>query len=370
MTTYARKRTFLPDAPATLPTPTITSQPHSTPTAHHATHTDSILAFFKPLPPAQSSSHSDPPRKKSRLLTQTTIDLGGDPRRTCPKCNMQYLPAAPADVKTHLRFCARATAASSDAIIGVAVGVHEVDGAKVVKRGTTSMSTRMRMIAALQRHGQVRGKVKGQRESHGNEQAYILEISRRSSAAARSLAERLLAVAEEELGAVRVTREALWSMHEIQEGEKFDAFKAYVYVVGGHAVGLCLAQRVWRARRVACPKPDEAKTRPSSTDQSDESRESAIAAFEIEDDLVDGVVMGVSRIWIARDLRRYGLAGELLDAARKCFVLGRPLKQEETAFSQPTESGLRLARKWYGNQSGWLVYDERCEEDRSQSRAQ
>jgi len=26
------------------------------------------------------------------------------------------------------------------------------------------------------------------------------------------------------------------------------------------------------------------------------------------------------------------------------------------AFSQPTESGARLAREWFGMQSGWSVY--------------
>jgi hypothetical protein len=30
--------------------------------------------------------------------------------------------------------------------------------------------------------------------------------------------------------------------------------------------------------------------------------------------------------------------------------------KERVAFSQPTESGGNLARKWFGRQSGWHVY--------------
>ena len=32
------------------------------------------------------------------------------------------------------------------------------------------------------------------------------------------------------------------------------------------------------------------------------------------------------------------------------------LKQSDVAFSQPTESGARLARRWTGKAYGWLVY--------------
>jgi N-acetyltransferase len=35
-----------------------------------------------------------------------------------------------------------------------------------------------------------------------------------------------------------------------------------------------------------------------------------------------------------------------------------PIAMEMIAFSQPTESGARLARKWFGKESGWHVYAE------------
>jgi hypothetical protein len=33
-----------------------------------------------------------------------------------------------------------------------------------------------------------------------------------------------------------------------------------------------------------------------------------------------------------------------------------PMTKDQVAFSQPTDAGARLARKWTGKKYGWLVY--------------
>lgn len=57
-------------------------------------------------------------------------------------------------------------------------------------------------------------------------------------------------------------------------------------------------------------------------------------------------VMGVCRVWVAREWRRKGIAWKMLEAARGAFVYGMKVRRSEVAFSQPTESGGWLARAW------------------------
>lgn len=67
-------------------------------------------------------------------------------------------------------------------------------------------------------------------------------------------------------------------------------------------------------------------------------------------------ILGVSRIWTSSSHRKHGVASTLLHAAKSNFLYGMTISKEEMAFSQPTESGGKLARRWYGRDAGWLVY--------------
>jgi N-acetyltransferase len=67
-------------------------------------------------------------------------------------------------------------------------------------------------------------------------------------------------------------------------------------------------------------------------------------------------MMGISRIWVSKCARKQGIAKRLLRFAAKRFIYHFNIPKEQIAFSQPTESGTRLARKWFGKESGWLVY--------------
>ncbi|KAB8532553.1 hypothetical protein FH972_025498 [Carpinus fangiana] len=322
MATYARKRSFLPD---TDPIPSLsTSATSATATTTTQARTAGIHAFFKPLPPTAASIASPPPKKKPRLM-QTTIDLGGDPRKTCPRCGMQYLPAAPEDARAHSRFCARASAASDEARLGVEISAKEQGGGRVVRSSDAKSA-----------HGRFLDK-KTNRAGDS-----VVEISRRSGAAGRVAAERVLEVVEAQLGAVRIGREALWGeiitkvqQNAMEKEWKNDAFKVYLYVRKERCVGLCLAQKITRAKRVLEQKEATAG-------------QSGFSSIQTEETSISGVYMGISRIWVASGVRGVGIARELLDAACSEFLLGRVMKRYNVAFSQPTESGFRLARKWFG----------------------
>jgi N-acetyltransferase len=70
------------------------------------------------------------------------------------------------------------------------------------------------------------------------------------------------------------------------------------------------------------------------------------------------VLMGISRIWVSKQFRKKGLARTLLDCARGNFMYGLTVEKRQTAFSQPTESGGKLARRYFGCEAGWHVYME------------
>ncbi|KAJ1334424.1 hypothetical protein BSLG_007579 [Batrachochytrium salamandrivorans] len=67
-------------------------------------------------------------------------------------------------------------------------------------------------------------------------------------------------------------------------------------------------------------------------------------------------ICGISRIWVAREYRRKGVATRLLDAVRHRYILGTVLAREAIAFSQPSDSGGMLACSYLGQ--GYRVYLE------------
>lgn len=56
--------------------------------------------------------------------------------------------------------------------------------------------------------------------------------------------------------------------------------------------------------------------------------------------------LGISRIWVCKSQRRNGLATRLLECARKHAILGNEVRKWEMGWSQPTESGGLLARRY------------------------
>ncbi|KAK9244470.1 ESCO1/2 acetyl-transferase-domain-containing protein [Lipomyces tetrasporus] len=58
------------------------------------------------------------------------------------------------------------------------------------------------------------------------------------------------------------------------------------------------------------------------------------------------LIMGISRIYTVHSARRTGVARALLDAARRNFVYGLEVTKDRVGWSQPSESGGRVAMRW------------------------
>lgn len=61
-------------------------------------------------------------------------------------------------------------------------------------------------------------------------------------------------------------------------------------------------------------------------------------------------------MWTSNEHRKKGIATRMLDCVKADFLYGMTVGKEQIAFSQPTESGQNLARKWFRQEFGWLVY--------------
>lgn len=67
--------------------------------------------------------------------------------------------------------------------------------------------------------------------------------------------------------------------------------------------------------------------------------------------------LGISRIWVCRTQRNKGIATKLIEAARENTIYGKEFKKWEIAWSQPTDSGGKLASAYNGmiHKSGKLL---------------
>lgn len=68
-------------------------------------------------------------------------------------------------------------------------------------------------------------------------------------------------------------------------------------------------------------------------------------------------LVGISRIWVCKTERNKNIATKLLEAARENTIYGRKIEKWEIAWSQPTDSGGKLASKYNGirHKSGKLL---------------
>jgi hypothetical protein len=296
----------------------------------------------KPDPPAKeplserSQNVPNPvkqPPKKKRLV-QMQLDLVSEVSKMCKVCGMSYIPSHAEDAALHRKFHA--------------LNVGGVDISKT-------------MVERLKQN----------QVWSGGDRSFITVISRRDPPALRNKASEVLKVVNTELGAVPIPDEVLWSQTrnpiaalaqvqgqgETQKGplpkranvdhSTSDRFKAYLFVQGQKCVGACLAERIQEAFRVL--GQDDAAGQTGQHPDTDSSSISISAA-------TSPAILGISRIWTSNLHRKHGLATRLLDSARSDFLYGMTIDKPDVAFSQPTESGGNLARKWFGHRAGWLVY--------------
>ncbi|KAI9710542.1 MAG: hypothetical protein M1820_002678 [Bogoriella megaspora] len=270
------------------------------------------------------------PAKRPKRLVQTQIDLCGPIQKVCKICGMQYVPSNSEDSKMHKDF-------------------HNMS-----MNGTRMSKTFM-------------DAVEPQKLAQGDSGQAIITVGRNDSRVVRSRAQEILHFANVELGALQIEEQSLWGQRILvtmpdedddarsvgqvsNQGTtlaKCDRYKMYLSIRGNKCIGLCLAEVITKAHKVIKLDEDvQILQRPSI------SKSSAIA---ISTD-TDPALLGISRIWTSKVYRGKGVATELLDRAAETFLYGMQIQKEKVAFSQPTESGGRLARKWFNMDHGWHVY--------------
>ena len=286
-----------------------------------------------------SSSRASVPLKKQQQqqqqqqnLVQMQLDLGGEVRKTCGECGMEYVPSNEEDATLHRMY-------------------HNMNG-DGVELGKSFMKSAMKWVYEV-----------------AHIEGSVVVVDRKISPPAKKVVQKVLGVVNKELSATEIEDDVLWSQKSLsQEADgnargavkqseaekrndnKSDRYKVFLHVKNGKCVGLCLAERITKAHRVKENKKVDA----GGQQLPNEHKSSSIS---IEEETVPAVV-GVSRIWTSKSSRRKGIANNLLDCVLNQFIYGMEIEKDELAFSQPTESGAELARAWYGEDSGWLVYKE------------
>ena len=278
-----------------------------------------------------NQANKKPPAKKGRQLTQMQIDLGGEVRKTCKGCGMDYIPSNTEDAALHKEY-------HKMNIGGVDMGKAFVKEMAIL--GTTDYG------------------------------GYLAVVDGRSPTAIRNKIGKVLEAVNKELGAIEIDDSTLWGRMDISgvkktvvprgkkkakvalQEEKEDRYKAFLYIIGDKCVGFCLTERIHNASRVL-PSTATSPSEPIPT-TSAAGRSSSISTSTER----DAALLGISRIWTSKSHRRKGISSALLESARSNFFYGIEIPKEMVAFSQPSESGGQLAENWYGEKAGWHVYTE------------
>jgi len=255
-------------------------------------------------------------------MVQMQLDLVGQHRKACKTCGMEYIPSSAEDAALHKKFHA--------------MNFGGVDCTK-------AMVERLRQKQIWT----------------GGDGNFIAVVARRDALVLRNKASDVLKVVNTELAAVPIEDEELWSQttlssvaesseDNVSMTDKCDRFKVYLYIRGQKCVAACLAERIQEAFTVLAQ--DQAAEQQTQTPG--ESQSSSISVSTT----AHTVLLGISRIWVSNQSRKQGLARRLLDCARSDFMYGLTVEKRLTAFSQPTESGGKLARRYFGSEVGWHVY--------------
>jgi len=297
------------------------------------------------------------------------ISLGQEVQKKCKACGMEYIASSEEDRKLHDMY-------HKQNLEGCDVGKDFLSKGRAGSVFKTSKK--------------------------GNE---IAAVDGNDNVWRRKRARAALDVAQRELGAVDIPDDQLWDKKTVHAMSKVDTSRhtVYMYVRQTKCVGFLLVEHIKEGRKVLEPaKAQTAKdTQPSTAKTSALERLRARRALQEEEEKslsADQPIrvatksspakLGVSRIWTAPTHRGQGIANSLLDQAIQHYnervskhnstnridanpseedsaadkpkqetsnELG-PMSKDQVAFSQPTDAGAKLARKWFGKKYGWLVY--------------
>ncbi|KXS97186.1 hypothetical protein AC578_853 [Pseudocercospora eumusae] len=343
----------------------------------------SILGKRKPLEATTDNARPLKQRKSGAKDkddgTQMQMSLGQAVQKKCTTCGMEYTASSVEDRKLHDKY-------HKQNLEGYDVGKDFVSRTRQWRK----------------QHGVFTGLKAGDA---------VVYLDCFDHGKRKNRGQAVLNIVQRELGAVPIPEPQIWDLKAAQYESILDApYKAYLYVRGAKCVGFLLTQKIGKAYRVIRPAivQSRAETTPAFEDstpaksaaaalkarkQREAAAEKAIAQ-EMEQATQHQVhlsnethpaVMGISRIWTSPTVRGQGIAKRLIDVAVKrhnimavdnarekadwaakgektaaslCGHVERIEHKEQVAFSQPTDAGAKLARKWYGRAYGWSVYLE------------
>jgi N-acetyltransferase len=367
-----------PSSPPTFPWEEPNSETQASKPQKGAHNAFSILGKRKPLesvcdnarPAKKRASTATPPPcpKDAKPLTQMHLSLGQSTQTRCKTCGMEFVPSLSEDRALHNKYHAQY-------INGVDVGKEFVSKA------------RPRSIY----YGAVSGDI-------------VCAVDCFDKSWRKQKAQTVLEMVQRELGAVEIPQQDLWESRK-EDGVRY---RSYLYVRNGKCIGFLLTQRITHAYEIEKPVSISAKVEKQDVKELD-GKATAAAALRArrqatqdrENELLRQPIqlskttrpaaLGVARVWTASPYRRQGIAIGLLDAAlehhndlSKLKISGKKrdlearlgegtrkeledlntivpkdhdsVRKEDVAFSQPTESGTRLARQWFGDSWKWMVY--------------
>lgn len=300
------------------------------------------------------------------ILTQMQISLGQEVQKKCKSCGMEYIASSDEDRKLHDMY-------HKQNLEGYDVGKDFLSKGRA---GSVFKTSRK-----------------------GDE---IAAVDGGDNVWRRKRARAALDVVQRELGAVDIPDKQLWDKDAIHAMSKVGASRhtVYMYVRQTKCVGLLLVEHITEGKKVLEPaKPPPAKDATVKTSALERLR--ARRALQEEDYKAisadqpirvatksSPAKLGISRIWTAPTHRGQGIANALLDQAVEHYNehvaehnriestaadlpqhasdVDTPkqattdsseiLSKDQVAFSQPTNAGAKLARKWFGKKYGWLVY--------------
>jgi N-acetyltransferase len=240
---------------------------------------------------------------------------------------MSYTPSQPTDAALHARHHHATSAALSAPELPLLVR-RALDAAT---DATSSSSSAANVVWA-----------------DGGGEESVVRVTRRDEVGLRRAAERVLRAATLDLGAVDVSAVDLWAerkevgVEAEGKGGRRERYQVFIFLRRRKCVGLLLAEWISSGFSVVNSGFPIITSNCEGISEADKREHPAM--------------LGISRIWTHRSERRNGVATKLLDAARTGFQPLFVVNKDKVAFSQPTELGASLARKWFGRDEGWLVY--------------
>ncbi|RMZ03967.1 hypothetical protein D0860_06566 [Hortaea werneckii] len=318
-------------------------------------------------PSKRSAPNSTAKDAEAKPMTQMQISVGQKVQQKCKTCGMSYTASSVEDRKLHDKYHRQNTE-------GFDVGKEFV---------AKSLPQKI---------------FEGAREGDA-----ICEVDCFDNYHRKKKAQTVLEVVQRELGAVEIEEKRLWDR---DASNKEPIFRAYMYIRGTKCVGFLLVEQIKDARRVV--ESVRVKKTAAKTEVQGKTAAEALKARKRAVEVAERIAasepiqlsqqahrarLGVSRIWTSPNFRHQNVASSLLDTMVKHHERGirdnantgggsgveskRPSSsaekagfieqradsidemtrgKEDVAFSQPTESGARLARRWFGRLYGWSVY--------------